>query len=462
MEAGPAVTGRQRRRPRVTACSRRRAGSGSCSAAPTSAGCWRRGCSPSSATASSRRRSRARCCSTRSGPPTRPTSPRASPSCCCRTRWSGRSPACGWTGGAAGRCSLVANLVRSVLVLAVAALIAGGVAGVPFYVTGLLVFAVNRFLLAALSAGLPHTIEQRWLVSANAFSTTAGTAASVVGGGVAVGIAALAGSGDAAYAVVAAAAAAALRRRGRWRPAASPAGTSGPDAALGAERLSAGDVRARHGRRRPVRVRRSRRRRPRSAAIAVHRVCFGFLTLMTLLLYRNTYEAWGPLLPTGLAGVGQVLTAGAAGALLAAAVTPRVVRRIGMPRWIDPAARRRRRRAGGAGGALPAADRRRRRLRARLRRAGREDLRGHHAAGDGRRRPPRPCLLRLRHAGQHHLRRRGRGGRVPAAAVRRLATASSSASAPPTSSPPSPTRSGAEAIRRRTPTISSGQATRRR
>jgi MFS family permease len=69
------------------------------------------------------------------------------------------------------------------------------------------------------------------------------------------------------------------------------------------------------------------------AAIAVHRVCFGFVTLMTLLLYRNTFSAWGPLLPTGLAGVGQVLTAGAAGALLAAGLTPRVVRRIGKPRW---------------------------------------------------------------------------------------------------------------------------------
>ncbi len=226
---------------------------------------------------------------------------------------------------------VLANLVRSVLVLVVAALVAGGVAGVPFYVAGLLVFAVNRFLLAALSAGLPHTIEQRWLVSANAFSTTAGTAASVVGGGVAVGIASLVGSGDAAYAVVAAAAAlpyvaAAVVAGGFAR------GHLGPDSALGTARLAAGDVLrgmvdgARHVFAIPPAA-------AALAAIAVHRVCFGFLTLMTLLLYRNTYEAWGPLLPTGLAGVGQVLAAGAVGALLAAAVTPRVVRRIGKPRW---------------------------------------------------------------------------------------------------------------------------------
>ncbi|WP_409329407.1 MFS transporter [Trujillonella humicola] len=227
---------------------------------------------------------------------------------------------------------LAANLVRAVLVLAVAALIAGGVAGVPFYVTGLLVFAVNRFLLAALSAGLPHTVERQWLVSANAFSTTAGTAASVVGGGVAVGVAAVAGSGDAAYTAVAAAAAlpytaAALTAAGFSRR------HLGPDHSLGAARLSAGDVLrgmvagARHVAAIPPAA-------AALAAIAVHRVCFGFFTLMTLLLYRNTFPAWGPLLPTGLAGAGQVLALGAAGALLAAAVTPRAVRRIGKPRWV--------------------------------------------------------------------------------------------------------------------------------
>jgi MFS family permease len=227
---------------------------------------------------------------------------------------------------------LLANLVRALLVLVVAALIAGGVAGVPFYVAGLLVFAVNRFLLSALSAGLPHTVDAPRLVTANALSPTAGTVASVVGGAVAVVIASVGGGDDAAYALVAAAAAlpyvaAATVAGGFTR------GHLGPDAGTVTERLSAGEVvrgmvsGARHAFAEP----------PAAAAltaIAVHRICFGFLTLMTLLLYRNTYEAWGPFLPTGLAGVGQVLSAGAAGALLAAAVTPRVVRRIGKPRWV--------------------------------------------------------------------------------------------------------------------------------
>jgi Major Facilitator Superfamily len=69
-------------------------------------------------------------------------------------------------------------------------------------------------------------------------------------------------------------------------------------------------------------------------AIAVHRLGYGLLTLMTLLLYRNTFEAWGPFFPAGLMGLGELLAAGAVGVLLAAAVTPWVVRHIGKRRWI--------------------------------------------------------------------------------------------------------------------------------
>ena len=132
-----------------------------CSGAATSAGCSAPGCWPSSATASSRRRSPARCCSTRSGRPIRSPSPPGSPSCCCPTPSSAPSPASGWTGGAAARCCCVANVVRAGLVAVVAALVLGGVQGTAFYAAGLAVFSVNRFVLAALSAGLPHTTDER-------------------------------------------------------------------------------------------------------------------------------------------------------------------------------------------------------------------------------------------------------------------------------------------------------------
>ena len=69
--------------PRVTACRRRRRAIVPCSPPGASAGCWRPGCWRSSATASSRRRWPAPCCSTPSGRPIRSPSRRVSRSCSC-------------------------------------------------------------------------------------------------------------------------------------------------------------------------------------------------------------------------------------------------------------------------------------------------------------------------------------------------------------------------------------------
>ena len=227
---------------------------------------------------------------------------------------------------------LRANVVRAALVALVAALVAGGIGGAPFYLSGLAVFSVNRFVLAALSAALPHTTAAPQLVTANALSTTSGALATVVGGGAALALVRLVGQGDGGYALLALAAAVpyllAAAVVGRFpRPA------LGPDAATRAVRLRARDVvigmgaGARHVWARPPAA-------AALAAIGVHRLCFGVLTLMTLLLYRNTFGGTGGLVPGGLTGLGEVVGAGAAGTLLAAAVTPAVVRRIGKPLWV--------------------------------------------------------------------------------------------------------------------------------
>jgi MFS family permease len=225
---------------------------------------------------------------------------------------------------------LHANVVRAGLVAVVAALVLGGVIGTPFYVAGLAVFSVNRFILAALSAGLPHTVDEPSLVSANALSTTSGAVATVVGGGAALGLLQLTGPGDAGYALVAVAAAlpylgAAAVVSGFSRP------HLGPDHMARTARLSKREVvvgmvaGAQHAWSHP----------PAAAAltaISLHRFFYGLLTLMTLLLYRNTFAGSG-LFPGGLVGLGEVVGAGAVGTLTAAAVTPWVVRRIGKPRW---------------------------------------------------------------------------------------------------------------------------------
>ena len=227
---------------------------------------------------------------------------------------------------------LRANLLRAGLVAVVATLVVGGVQGTAFYAAGLVVFSVNRFVLSALSAGLPHTTDEASLVAANAVSTTSGAVATVAGGGAAIAVLQLTGSTDGDYALLALSAAlpylaAAGAVTGFDR------GYLGPDHLTRSARLSAGDVArwmvagARHVRARP----------PAAAAllaICLHRLCFGVFTLMTLLLYRNTFTSGGGLFPGGIVGLGEVLAAGAVGTLLAAVATPPVVRRIGKRRWI--------------------------------------------------------------------------------------------------------------------------------
>jgi MFS transporter len=224
-----------------------------------------------------------------------------------------------------------ANVVRAALVGLLAALVWAGTAGVAFHGTGLALFSVARFVLSALSAALPHTTDEPSLVPANALSTTSGSVATVAGGGVAVGLLPLLGAGDGGYAALTLLAAvpyllAAVGAAGFDR------GHLGPDSAAGPATLSVRSVAAgmaegaRHAWARP----------PAAAALAVitvHRLAFGLVTLMTLLLFRATLPGWGPV-PGGLAGLGVAVAAGAGGALLAAAVTPGAVRRLGRPRWV--------------------------------------------------------------------------------------------------------------------------------
>jgi MFS family permease len=231
---------------------------------------------------------------------------------------------------------LRANVVRAGLVAVVAALVLGGVEGTAFYTAGLAVFSVNRFVLSALSAGLPHTTDEASLVSANALSTTSGGVSTVVGGGVAILVMQVTGAGNPGYAALALTAAVPY-----LAAAAVVSGFSrthlGPDH-MPSDRMSARDS-ARDTVLGMVAGMRHVAARPRATAallaISVHRLCYGVFTLMTLLLYRNTFDSGGgPLFPGGIVGLGEVVAAAALGTVLAAAVTPPVVRRIGTARWI--------------------------------------------------------------------------------------------------------------------------------
>jgi MFS family permease len=228
------------------------------------------------------------------------------------------------------RILVVTNLLRAGVVVLVAAEIAGGLTGVGFYASALVVISMSRFVNSALSASLPHVVGERELVTANALATTCGTVITTIGGAAALGVRALTSGGDRSYALVAAAAlvpyllaANAARPFGRT--------TLGPDDTERANRESVRQIAvglvagARHVRSRPP-------ARNALAAIGLHRLCFGLWTVTTLLLYRNYFHGHGAI-RSGLAGLTQLVVAVAIGGGLAALVTPAIARRLGYGRW---------------------------------------------------------------------------------------------------------------------------------
>jgi MFS family permease len=97
------------------------------------------------------------------------------------------------------------------IVLALGLLAAGDRIGlVVVYALAIGALGVNRFLLAALSAGLPHVVPRPLLLTANALAPTAGTAAAIVGLGLGGGLLAIFGDDDAGAGSAAALLAAAM------------------------------------------------------------------------------------------------------------------------------------------------------------------------------------------------------------------------------------------------------------
>ena len=226
---------------------------------------------------------------------------------------------------------MVANLVRSLQVVGVAGLLVVGVGGGWLYLAALTVLAVNRFVLSALSAALPHVVDETVLVTANALATTSGTVAAVLGAGGALGLLQLLGENNLGYGMLALSAtvgylAASFLARGFLRD------YLGPDTLEGHARSTVRDVviglvaGMRHIAAHPPAV-------GALAVLTIHRAVYGVTTLGTLLLYRNYFVSEG-FFRSGIVGLGQVLVIGAAGALLAAAITPVMSRHIGKPRWI--------------------------------------------------------------------------------------------------------------------------------
>ena len=225
------------------------------------------------------------------------------------------------------------NAVRAVLVLVIVGLVSQNGEGPGFFVLVLACLSVNRFLLAALSAALPHVVPTERLVMANAVSPTCGTLAYLVGLGAGTAVGALAGGTMAAAETVVLAIGALGYLASALLALRIPRALLGPDLETARQ-----DVReaVRHVFRGFVDGgRHVLSRRPALLgllAIGVHRFFYSVTLVATILLYRNYFEPDNAA--AGLAGVGSVVLVSGLGFVAAAFLTPIVVRRIRKEAWI--------------------------------------------------------------------------------------------------------------------------------
>ncbi|MFM9368957.1 MFS transporter [Streptomyces sp. Da 82-17] len=228
------------------------------------------------------------------------------------------------------RVFVYGNLLRAALACGTALLILGSVPDWLFYASALCVTAVNRFVLAGLSAALPRVVDAERLVIANSVSPTAGTLAATLGGGLAFGVRLVGSDSDTMVVLVGAAlylcsALAALRIP---RPLLGP----GPDEVQ--PRVAAALASTARGLVDGVRHLAEPQRRPAARALGamtLMRFCYGALLVMLLMLCRY---AWSSDESAGLALLGLALGFSGAGFFAAAVLTPMGAGRFGPLGWI--------------------------------------------------------------------------------------------------------------------------------
>lgn len=221
-----------------------------------------------------------------------------------------------------------ANLLKALFTLPIIALVAAGNDGVALGIAVLIVLGIGRFVLAGLSASLPHVVEGRDLVTANALTPTSGTIMAAVGALVGVALRSALGGGDLGSEIVLgvtvlayAGSAMVALRLGKDRL--GPDGTRPADTVRG---VAAGLVDG---------IRELRVHAQAGRAIAVvgaHRFAFGVLTAGGLLLVRYTFN--DVVAANAALNEFAVLTGAAAvGALIGAILTPGASRRWGAVPW---------------------------------------------------------------------------------------------------------------------------------
>jgi len=230
---------------------------------------------------------------------------------------------------------VITEISRATLAVGLAALVATGLrtGGIEnaFYALLLVAMSLNRFLLAALSASLPHTIDATEYMAANSVVPTVGPAGVLLGAGVGTGLRLLLGtvmpdySANAILFLVAGtgfllSSGLALR---------IPRTQLGPDVAQPAHPrdVVAGLAAA---------LRHLSERRPAAIGlltIGAHRIIYGIVTVATILVYRNYFHRVDDV-ESAIADLGVLVVVTGAGFVLAAAVTPPATVRLGVRAWI--------------------------------------------------------------------------------------------------------------------------------
>ncbi|AOR33270.1 MFS transporter [Streptomyces fodineus] len=222
------------------------------------------------------------------------------------------------------------NLLRALLAAATAVLMVSQVPDWLFYVSALCVTAVNRFVLAGLSASLPRVVDAERLVLANSLSPTAGTLAATAGGGLAFAVRLVASGSDAAVVLLGAF----LYLCASLSSLSMPRALLGPDQQPMRPPLRAALVVTARELIAAVRHLAEPRRREAAwalAAMTLMRFCYGALLVLLLMLSRYALAATPD---AGLKLLGLSLAVSGAGFFAAAMVTPGAAGRLGPGWWI--------------------------------------------------------------------------------------------------------------------------------
>ncbi|MER6405849.1 MFS transporter [Streptomyces viridosporus] len=225
---------------------------------------------------------------------------------------------------------LYGNLLRALMAAVTAVLILGRVPDWLLLLSALCVTAVNRFVLAGLSAALPRVVDAERLVIANSLSPTAGTLAATAGGGLAFLVRLVIADSDAAVVLVGAAlylcaAGASLRIAKELL---------GPDRALAHPRLTTvltGTARDLLAGLRHLAAPPRREAAWALTAMSLMRFCYGAMLVMLLMLCRYALTS---TTDEGIALLGLALGVSGAGFFVAAVMTPWAAGRLGPGRWI--------------------------------------------------------------------------------------------------------------------------------